>query len=81
MSVTQKANDILKEALALPPEERATLAGSLIESLDTGVDLLAEEAWNKEIARRVDELDQGKAKTIPWEKVKRDISAKLDDGK
>jgi hypothetical protein len=27
-------SDILKEALALPPEARAALAGSLLESLD-----------------------------------------------
>jgi hypothetical protein len=28
MLVTQEANDLLKQALELPPEERASLAGS-----------------------------------------------------
>jgi putative addiction module component (TIGR02574 family) len=37
-------------------------------------------AWDQEIARRIDELDSGKAKTIPWEEVQRRIAAKLKNG-
>ena len=48
---------LLKKALELPPEARAALAGSLIESLDDTVDAAAEEEWNSEIARRMAELD------------------------
>jgi hypothetical protein len=40
--VKREAAEILKDALALPTEARATLAGSLLESLDTEVD---EDAW------------------------------------
>jgi hypothetical protein len=29
------------------------------------------------MARRIDELDSGKAKTIPWDEVQRRIAAKL----
>ena len=36
-------DDLLKKALALPPEGRAALAGSLLESLDEEVDASAEE--------------------------------------
>jgi putative addiction module component (TIGR02574 family) len=36
-----------------------------------------EEAWRKEIARRIQELDSGVAKTIPWEEVRRTIQAKM----
>ncbi len=53
MLVTQEANDLLKRALELPSEERASLAGSLLHSLDTTLDASAEEAWNDEIARRI----------------------------
>jgi hypothetical protein len=45
------ASKILEEALKLPPEARAALAGSLIESLDETVDENAEAAWADEIAR------------------------------
>ena len=59
------AADILKDALALPPEARAAVAGSLLESLDDQVDEGAEAAWEAEIARRLDDLDTGKVKLIP----------------
>jgi hypothetical protein len=38
-------SELLKKALALPPEARAALAGSLLESLDDTVDPSVEEAW------------------------------------
>jgi putative addiction module component (TIGR02574 family) len=70
--------DLLKKALALPPEARAALADSLLESLDDTVDAGAEEEWNIEIARRISELDSGKVKPIPWAEARRQISAILN---
>ena len=67
------ASKILEAALRLPIEARAAIAGSLIESLDEEVDENVEEAWAEEIARRVQDLDSGKAKTIPWSKARRPI--------
>ena len=65
------ASQILEDALRLPVEARAALAGSLIESLDETVDENAEAEWAEEIARRIADLDSGKAKTIPWSKARR----------
>ncbi len=70
--------ELLEKALALPPEARAALAGSLLESLDDEVDGSVEEEWNKEIARRIAELDSGKAKTIPWAEARRQIAMILN---
>jgi len=56
---------ILKDALALPTEARADLAGSLLESLDSEVDEDPEAAWATEINRRIAELDGGEVKTVP----------------
>jgi putative addiction module component (TIGR02574 family) len=78
--MTQPAFELLQKALALSDEERAELAVSLIDSLDKPVDAGVESAWNLEIARRIEDLDSGKAKAIPWEEVQRRISAKLIDG-
>jgi len=75
--MTQEVSELLKKALALPPEARATLAGSLLESLDEAVDESAEGEWNNEIARRIGELDSGKVKPIPWAEARRQISAVL----
>jgi putative addiction module component (TIGR02574 family) len=79
--MTQEANEVLKRALTLPPNDRAELAGTLIESLDAGQDRDAEAAWNEEIARRIHDLDSGVAEAIPWAEVRRRIAAKLDNGR
>jgi putative addiction module component (TIGR02574 family) len=77
--MTQEADELLKRALTLSPDDRAQLAGSLIDSLDETEAAVAE-AWNKELARRIEELDSGKTKTIPWEEVRRKVTAKLHRG-
>jgi len=64
---------ILEEALKLPIEARAALAGSLLESLDEVVDENIEATWAAEIARRVDDLNTGKVKTVPWSEARRRI--------
>ncbi|HYL86019.1 MAG TPA: addiction module protein [Candidatus Angelobacter sp.] len=76
--MTQQASELLQKALSLSEEERAELAGSLIESLDATVDQATEAAaaWNQEIAQRIKDLDSGKAKTIPWEVVRSRMSSK-----
>jgi len=79
--MTQQALDLLQKALSLSEEERADLACSLMESLDSEVDEGAESTWNEEISRRVDELDSGKAATVPWDEVRRRISSRLTHGK
>jgi putative addiction module component (TIGR02574 family) len=68
--------DLLKEALKLPPEARAALAGSLLDSLDQEVDDNAEAAWYAEIDRRVRDLDSGTVKPIPWSEARRKISGR-----
>jgi putative addiction module component (TIGR02574 family) len=78
--MTQEVSEILKKALALPPEARAALAGSLLDSLngvpeDEGV----EAAWSEEIKRRIEEIDSGKVQMIPYEEVRRRLAARLSD--
>jgi putative addiction module component (TIGR02574 family) len=68
--------DLLKKALALPVEARAALAGSLLDTLDETVDEEVEASWQREIASRIEQLDSGKAKTIPWTEVRKRLTAK-----
>jgi putative addiction module component (TIGR02574 family) len=74
------SKQLLVEALRLPEEERAALAGELIESLETEVDPDAEAAWSVEIRKRVDELNAGRARTIPWSEARRRIRAAAGRG-
>ena len=64
--MSPKAEKVLEEALQLPDEARASIAGRLIESLEREIDEDAEAAWDKEIARRVRDLDSGSVKAVPW---------------
>jgi len=64
--MSRDAGEILKEALALPPEARAALADYLWDSLDAEVDANAEEAWRREIKRRIIDADSGAVAAIPW---------------
>ena len=69
--MTHEAKALLEKALALPDNERAELAGSLIASLDTNVDPDADAAWQEEVARRAQEVRSGAVATVSWEVVQR----------
>jgi putative addiction module component (TIGR02574 family) len=69
------AKQLFVEALRLSDEERAALAGDLIQSLDRDVDADAEAAWSAEIRARLDRVDAGTATTIPWSEARRRIHA------
>ena len=71
--MTSDVKKLLDEALRLPTEVRAALAGSLIESLDETVDEDAESAWAEKIQRRIEEIESGTVKTVPWSKARRMI--------
>jgi putative addiction module component (TIGR02574 family) len=68
---------IPREALALPAEARAALADSLLDSLDVEVDEDAEAAWQREIQRRIAELDSKAVSPIPWTEVRSRLMATL----
>jgi putative addiction module component (TIGR02574 family) len=73
-----EASELLKQALTLSDKERAELASNLIDSLDPTVDADAELAWQEEIARRLEEIESGRVKTIPWDEVRRKGRALLN---
>jgi putative addiction module component (TIGR02574 family) len=76
--MTQEAHELLQKALALPENERAELAGTLISSLDTTVDLDVDAAWHAEVTRRAREVESGKVNTIAWEEVRHKGRTTLD---
>ena len=66
LSMARLVEQLYREASELSPEERAELAGRLLESLDDQRDPDAEEAWAREIERRMAEFRSGNVRTIPW---------------
>jgi len=58
-----------QKALRLPPADRVRLAESIMESVEDYTDPGVAKAWEKEIARRMKEIDSGTAEGIPAEEV------------
>jgi len=79
--MTKEAAELLKKALELPPGERADLASTLIDSLDSTVDEDVEASWQEEIRRRAKELRSGKVTPIPWKEVREKAQTLLHEPK
>ena len=75
--MTPEVSKLLEQALTLSVEEQEALADSLISNLGGKLDEGIQAAWRTEIGRRIRELDSGKAKTVPWDEVKKRNLAKL----
>ncbi|MFY9703607.1 MAG: addiction module protein [Terriglobales bacterium] len=78
--MSPEVSDLLKRALALPADERAALANTLLDTLDgTNESVSIQEAWDAEVARRIQDLKAGKAVTVPWEELHREILAMVNE--
>jgi putative addiction module component (TIGR02574 family) len=76
--MSPEVSDLLKRALALTVDERAALANTLLDSLEeTGKSVQA--AWDEEVARRMQDLQAGKAVTVPWEELHQELVAMLTE--
>lgn len=73
-----KSQEVLQAALSLPESDRATIAASLIQSLDTQTDAEVDAAWAVEIQRRLEAIDKGEVQLIPWDDVMREIGDRRD---
>lgn len=75
--MSKNPNALLDEALSLPESERARIADALLRSLEPPPESNVEAAWRAEIRRRVDDLESGRVKGIPWSEVREELWGKL----
>jgi putative addiction module component (TIGR02574 family) len=68
--MSQAVQDLYEKASELTSQDRAELAGLLLESIEEPADEGVEEAWAVEIERRMAEFDSGRIKSIPWSEVR-----------
>ncbi len=61
--------ELKEKASQLSEAERAELALSLIESLDSPADPGVEEAWRAEVERRIGQIERGEVQLIPGDEV------------
>lgn len=71
--MSRSVEHLYQQAAELCVDDRAELAGLLLENLDERRDPDAEEAWAREIERRMAEYQTGHVCTIPW----RELRARL----
>lgn len=80
--MTENASTVLREALALPADERARVAADLIASLDEeraepqGV----ASAWASELERRARHALGNPESGEDWETIRDRVAARLNDG-
>ena len=84
--MSPEASDLLKRALALPADERAALANTLLDTLEGPDDSVSlqdarsvQDAWDAEVSRRIADLEAGKAVTVPWEELHRQLLAMMNE--
>lgn len=79
--MTVAAKKIVKQALALPESERMKVVGELLKSIPAETETLSreewEEAWKKELEKRIEEMESGKDPGVPLEVIWADLR-KLD---
>jgi len=69
--------DLYRLALELSDNERAALAGMLLDSLEPPDDGGVEAAWLVEIERRIAEVDSGRVQPVSWDLVRDRLRRKL----
>lgn len=67
-----KANELISMAESLPVDIKIKLIDKLLNSLHPSQKEI-DELWVREVERRVEEIKTGKVKTIPGEKVFKEI--------
>lgn len=78
--MTTAADQVLPSLLQLSPDDRGELAARLLESLDPTTDAGADGAWADEIRTRVEDVQAGRVKPVPWADARAQILADDDGG-
>ena len=75
MTMSERTESVINEALSLSPIERAELIERLYESMRSDREKEVEQAWAQESERRIELMQSGQESTVPYEQMKRELSA------
>lgn len=65
--------ELSRKAQSLGPEDRARLAQLLLDSIHPAADPSIDEAWDRELLKRIDEIERGVANLVPAEEAFRQV--------
>lgn len=74
---TEALTKLRSDALMLPGADRAELAHALVTSLDAPADEDSADAWDKEILRRLGEIESATAQLIDRDEFRRRMQERL----
>jgi putative addiction module component (TIGR02574 family) len=77
-------NQVVQAARSLSPEQRGELLAELIRDLDAVYSEPQEDIdshWSKEIARRLEDIDSGKIRSVPAEEVFERLRPRSDEAR
>ncbi len=69
-------DELVAKAELLSVDEREMLLSRLRQTLPRAVDPGVEAAWIEEAERRMDAIERGEMKTVPWEDVRKHLGMK-----
>ena len=75
--MSKPLEEITREAIQLPRQQRLALASFLLELDDFGGDSEVESAWEQEILARIQAVDDGTASSIAFDDVMREAQKRL----
>jgi putative addiction module component (TIGR02574 family) len=77
--MSRTPEELLSEAMRLPPRQRAALADSLYESVESemGEPDEVERAWLEEAHRRLERLERGEAELLPLDQIDASVRSLL----
>ena len=70
-------DEVIDEALLLPPASRAILAERLLDSLSDSVQRQREQLWAVEAEARARQIESGEVESIPGEQVLRKLRDRI----
>lgn len=76
--MSDRCTEILREALSLPPGERAEIAERLLSSLDTPDRQRLDDLWASEAEDRLSAYERGEIKTVNAKQVFDEIGPKTE---
>ena len=76
--MTRDGESVLKRAMSLDEDERAEIAGALLESLEPASEQGVEEAWREEVRNRLQSLDAGDVELVPWADLRDQLLSRLN---
>lgn len=79
--MNRTVDEIASELLTLPAGTRIQLAERLVESVGSFADENIADAWDQEVARRIQEYESGMVAGIPAESVLEDARNKLREAR